>query len=98
MFILKDYIKNGFLDAVGKMADYQIILNSAGWFEKGVLTEEDLAEIQNAIDDQYPQVEVEEEIMTDEKVIDGVIEGEVSEESTKENVEETEIPESELVE
>lgn len=61
MFILKDYIKKGFLEAIGKMGDYQIILNSAGWFEKGVLTEEDLAEIQSAIDDQYPQVETETE-------------------------------------
>ena len=33
MFILKDYIKKGFLEAIGKMGDYQIILNSAGWFE-----------------------------------------------------------------
>ena len=35
------------------MADYQIILNSAGWMEKGVLTEDDLMEIQAAIDAQY---------------------------------------------
>ena len=39
--------------AVGRMADYQIILNAAGWLEKGVLTEEDLAESQTAIDAQY---------------------------------------------
>lgn len=50
MFSLKDFIKNGFIKAIGKMADYQIILNAAGWLEKGVLTEEDLAEIQLAID------------------------------------------------
>ena len=53
MFSLKEFIKKGFLNAVGKMADYQIILNAAGWFEKGVLIEEDLAEIQAAIDLQY---------------------------------------------
>ena len=51
MFSLKDFIKNGFLKAVGKMADYQIILNAAGWHEKGVLAESDLAEIQAAIDE-----------------------------------------------
>ncbi len=50
MFSLKDFIKNGLLKAVGKMADYQIILNAAGWLEKGVLAEEDLAEIQLAIE------------------------------------------------
>ena len=35
------------------MADYQIILNAAGWLEKGVLSEDDLMEIQAAIDAQY---------------------------------------------
>ena len=53
MFNLKEFIKSGFIKAVGKMADYQIILNAAGWLEKGVLTEEDLAEIQVKIDSQY---------------------------------------------
>ena len=48
--LLNEFIKKGLLNAVGKMADYQVILNAAGWFEKGVLTEEDLAEIQIAID------------------------------------------------
>ena len=45
MFSLREFIKNGLIKAVGKMADYQIILNAAGWFEKGVLVEEDLVEI-----------------------------------------------------
>lgn len=49
-FNLRDFIKKGLLDAVGAMADYQVILNAAGWHEKGVLTEEDLAEIQTHID------------------------------------------------
>ena len=56
-FTLKNYIKRGLIAAVGKMADYQIILNSVGWMEKGVLTEEDLADIQAAIDAQYPQTD-----------------------------------------
>ena len=53
MFSLKDFVKNGFIKAVGKMADYQIILNAEGWHEKGVLAESDLEEIQSAIDSQY---------------------------------------------
>lgn len=48
-FNMRDFVKKGLLDAVGKMADYQVILNAAGWHEKGVLTEEDLAEIQALI-------------------------------------------------
>lgn len=49
MFCLKNFVKTGLLKAVGQMADYQIILNAAGWLEKGVLTELDLAEINAAI-------------------------------------------------
>lgn len=49
MFNMREFVKSGFLKAVGKMADYQIILNAAGWNEKGVLTEDDLAEINAAI-------------------------------------------------
>lgn len=55
MFNLKDFIKSGLLKAVGNMADYQIILNAAGWLEKGVLSEDDLAEIQIAIEAQYTE-------------------------------------------
>jgi hypothetical protein len=50
MFSLNGFIKKGLLDAVGKLADYQIILNAAGWHEKGVLSEVDLAEISMAIE------------------------------------------------
>lgn len=56
-FTLNGFIKRGLLSAVGKMVDYQIILNAAGWLEKGVLTEADLMEIQAAIDAQYPHTD-----------------------------------------
>lgn len=56
MFSLKNFIKKGLLDAVGKMADYQVILNAVGWMEKGVLDEADLAEIGGKIDAQYIEV------------------------------------------
>ena len=59
MFNLGSFIKNGFIVAVGKMADYQVILNAAGWFEKGVLSEADLAEIQSAIDEKNARIEAE---------------------------------------
>ena len=54
MFSLKEFVKSGLIKAIGKMADYQVILNAAGWLEKGVLTESDLAEIDTAISAQYP--------------------------------------------
>ena len=53
MFSFREFLKKGFLSAVGNMADYQIILNASGYYEKGVLTEEDLAEISQAIEAQY---------------------------------------------
>ena len=53
MFSLKEFVKSGLLKAIGKLADYQVILNAAGWLEKGVLVEADVEEIQAAIDKQY---------------------------------------------
>ena len=49
MFSLREFVKNGLIKALGKMADYQIILNAAGWLEKGVLDEDDLEEIEVAM-------------------------------------------------
>ena len=68
-FTLSRFIKRGLLAAVGRMADYQIILNAAGWLEKGVLTETDLMEIQTAIDAQYVVEEPETVEETDEQVV-----------------------------
>ena len=78
MFNLGTFIKGGLIAAVGKMADYQIILNAAGWFEKGVLSESDLAEIQSTIDDKNARLEAERivaeeaaDISADETVLTG---------------------------
>ena len=59
MFNLRAFIKRGLVNAIGHMADYQVILNAAGWLEKGVLTEEDLAEIGALIEAQYTKDEPE---------------------------------------
>lgn len=59
MFSLKEFVKKGLLNAIGKMADYQVILNAMGWFEKGVLTEDDLAEINAKIDEKNAPIETE---------------------------------------
>lgn len=50
MFNFSDFLRKGFVDAVGKLADYQIILNASGYYEKGVLKTEDLERISAAID------------------------------------------------
>lgn len=51
MFNYRKFLLQGFLDAVGKQADYMIIQNASGYFDKGVLTEADLAEIAAKIDE-----------------------------------------------
>lgn len=68
MFNLKDFIKKGLISAIGNMADYQIILNSAGWLEKGVLSEEDLEEINTLIEGQYTNTEQGEDVANDENI------------------------------
>lgn len=59
MFTLSAFIKGGLIAAVGRMEDYQIILNAAGWYEKQVLDETDLAEIQIAIEEKNARIEAE---------------------------------------
>lgn len=55
MFSFRNFVKNGFLKAIGEMADYQIILNASAYYEKSVLTEEDLAEINTAMENYQPE-------------------------------------------
>ena len=64
---LRNFIKRGLLNAVGKMADYKVILNAAGWYEKGVLEESDLAEIQAKIDEKNTLEETLDEENTSEE-------------------------------
>ena len=53
MFNLREFILKGLKQAVGYEAEYKIRDVAAGWLDKGVLTESDLAEIQLVIDAQY---------------------------------------------
>ena len=65
MFSLQNFIKDGFLKAIGNKPDYEIKLKSADWFAKGVLTEEDLAEIETAIESKNKVLKAEEsEVIT----------------------------------
>jgi hypothetical protein len=64
-------------------------LNSVGYFEKGVLTEDDLAEIELKINAQYPQPYYPENIVCDEQITDDVIEDNI--ETEEQLTEETEV-------
>ncbi len=59
-FSLREFVKSGLLLAIGQKPDYEVKLKSADWLDKGVLLEEDLAEIQEAIDGRNTIAEVEE--------------------------------------
>lgn len=48
-FSMREFVKRGLLDGVGKRAEYLIIRDAAGWHEKGVLELSDLEEIQEAL-------------------------------------------------
>ena len=73
MFNYKEFLMTGFKNAVGKMADYQVIFNANGYYEKGVLTEEDLAELQRMIDEKNKPAEE----ITDEQLTGELQEGEI---------------------
>lgn len=60
MFSLQNFIKDGFLKAIGNKPDYEIKLKSADWFAKGVLAEDDLAEIEAAIESKNAEMTEEE--------------------------------------
>ena len=72
MFSLRNYVKKGLINAIGKQPDFWVILNSANWLEKGVLLEEDLIEINQLIDEKnIPVEEVQiEEPITEENSVD----------------------------
>lgn len=53
MEFLREFIKDGYLKAVGKMEDYKVILGASTYFDKGILKEDDLKEISEAINKQY---------------------------------------------
>ena len=57
MFNYREFLMQGYRDAVGRMADYQIILNANGYYEKDVLTEVDLSALQNLIDAKNTPIE-----------------------------------------
>lgn len=51
MFNYREFLMRGFKNAIGKQPDYWIIFNANGYFEKGVLQENDLQEIFTLIED-----------------------------------------------
>ncbi len=59
MFSLRDFVMKTIKGMVGEEPDYKVRKYALGWFEKEVLTEEDMVEIEMLIEAQYT---VEEEV------------------------------------
>ena len=65
-FSMHDFVLKGLIAAIGVQSDYWVILESAKWFEKGVLLEEDLEEIQRLIDEKNTPAEPVEKLVEEE--------------------------------
>ena len=72
-FDARDFLKGGLIGAVGKKPDYKIKLDAMQWYDKGYLEDGDLAEIQEAIDNQYiePETPVIDETPIEEELDEG---------------------------
>lgn len=57
MFSLREFVKKGLIAAIGVQADYWVMLTTANWFQKGILLNEDMLEIQELIDKKNTPVE-----------------------------------------
>jgi hypothetical protein len=62
---LHDFVMRGLLASIGKMPDYWIINSSLNWYDKGILSQGDLEEINSKLApvepiEEYPEEENEE--------------------------------------
>ena len=56
-FELGKFLKKGFIEAIGNKPNYKIVLDSAEWYKLGILTEDDLAEIEAVINNNAEVIE-----------------------------------------
>lgn len=57
IFNARDFLKGGLIGAIGYKPDFKIKLDAMQWYKEGYLEESDLAEIQQAIEQQYIEPE-----------------------------------------
>jgi hypothetical protein len=57
IFNARDFLKGGLIGAIGYKPDFKIKLDAMEWYKCGYLEDSDLAEIQEAIDNQYIEPE-----------------------------------------
>ncbi len=69
-FSMHDWLMQGFRGSVGKTPDFRIIMNATSWYERSVLVEADLAELQSLIDAKNAAAEAAAQAVEEEPVIE----------------------------
>ena len=75
---LRNFVMKSLKSAIGNMPDYWVLNNALGWYDKGVLAESDLEEIQKEIDAQYAVEEEATETDSEQPTEDGTADGVIS--------------------
>lgn len=70
-FDLRSFVKKGLIAAIGVQADYWVMLTAANWYTKGIITTDDIAEIQELIDKKNTPVEEPKEEIQEETEDEG---------------------------
>lgn len=74
MFDFHNFVKRGLMAAVNKQSNYWVMLNAAAYYEKGILTDADLEEIETLIESTQT---VEDAVMADMEEALNILEVEV---------------------
>lgn len=74
MFSLQKFVLDTILKMIGHDADYKVQEYALGWYDKKVLTDEDMLLIQSKIEEKNTPVVEEEIIETTEEVVEEVVE------------------------
>ena len=75
---LRNFVMKSLKSSIGNMPDYWVLNNALGWYDKGVLVESDLEDIQKEIDAQYVAEEEATETDSEYPAEDGMTEGVIS--------------------
>ena len=78
---MNEFLRNFVMNTIKKMIasdvdEWQVRQYALGWFEKSVLTQNDLIEIETLYAEKEAQKEAEEEVKVEEKIVEVPAEGE----------------------
>lgn len=68
MFDLKDFVKKTILGMIENEHSYKVRSYSLGWYNKGVLTDDDMLEFETKIEEYEQSLVQNEEVITEEPI------------------------------